>query len=162
VLVYREIISGIYDGLVVVEFFVYLLQIPMSPEEEAQARAQAGQLANRDQANAQMEQRKMEQEAREEQRRTIVRSVLDGDALERLNRIGLVKPDKQRRLEEVIFANVQRGVIKQKIDEGTFVDLLKQIESAPTTASGAPATGSVQFKRRAFDDDDDIDLDNLE
>lgn len=134
----------------------------MSPEEQAQARANSAQFAQRDQANAQAEQKRLEQDARDEQRRTIVRSVLDAEALERLNRIGLVKPEKQRRLEEVIFANVQRGAIKQKIDEGTFVDLLKQIEAAPTTASASAITGTVQFRRRAFDDDDDIDLDNLE
>lgn len=132
----------------------------MSPEEQAQARANSAQLGQRDQINAQNEQKRLEQDARDEQRRTIIRSVLDNEALERLNRIGLVKPEKQRRLEEVIFANVQRGVIKQKIDEGTFVDLLKQIEAAPST--GAQTSGNVQFRRRAFDDDDDIDLDNLE
>ncbi len=138
----------------------------MSPEEQAQARAHSAQLNQRDQMGNQAEQKRLEQDARDEQRRTIVRSVLDQEALERLNRIGLVKPEKQRRLEEVIFANVQRGVIKQKIDEGTFVDLLKQIEAAPGPMSSAPGTvtaGSVQFRRRAFDDDDDdIDLDNLE
>ena len=139
----------------------------MSPEEEMQARARSSQLSQRDQMQAQAEQRRQEQEARDEQRRTIVRSVLEPEALERLNRIGLVKPDKQLRLEEIIFANVQRGVIKQKIDERTFVNLLKQIEdtgSAPPVESkpGMVAGSGIQFKRRAFDDDDDdLDLDNL-
>ncbi len=139
----------------------------MSPEEELQARARTSQLSQRDQMQAQAEQRRQEQEARDEQRRTIVRSVLEPEALERLNRIGLVKPDKQIRLEEIIFANVQRGAIKQKIDEGTFVNLLKQIEdggsTAPTAAKPGMVAGSgIQFKRRAFDDDDDdLDLDNL-
>ena len=138
----------------------------MSPEEEAQARLGANQLNQRDQAQAIQEQRKQEQLAREEQRRSICRSVLEPEALERLNRIGLVKPEKQMRLEELIFANVQRGVIKQKIDEGTFVGLLKQIEgsSGPTTtvSGNVVSGGGIKFKRRAFDDDDDIDLDNLE
>jgi programmed cell death protein 5 len=139
----------------------------MTPEEEAQARARSAQLSQRDQMQAQAEQRRQEQEARDEQRRTIVRSVLDPEALERLNRIGLVKPDKQLRLEEIIFANVQRGAIKQKIDEGTFVSLLKQIEDAPVAPveakPGVVAGSGIQFKRRAFDDDDDdLDLDNLD
>ena len=106
----------------------------------------------------------MEMEAMNEQRRSIVRSVLEPEALERLNRIGLVKPDKQKRLEELILANVQRGSIRQKIDEGTFVNLLQQIErNEAQDRSGAATVSGIQFKRRAFDDDDsDIDLDNLE
>ena len=100
----------------------------------------------------------MEAEARDDQRRAICRSVLDPEALERLNRIGLVKPEKQTRLEELIYANVQRGVIKQKVDEGTFVNLLQQIESQ----SGGTGGSKIQFKRTAFDEDDDLDLDNLE
>ncbi len=116
-----------------------------------------------DQVQQQQEQKRLEMEARNEQRRTIVRSVLEPEALERLNRIGLVKPDKQMRLEELILANVQRGGLKQKIDEGTFVNLLQQIErgEARGTTGKSGAGGSIQFKRRGFDDSD-IDLDNLE
>ena len=138
----------------------------MSPEEEMQARARSAQLGQRDQMQAQAEQRQQEMDARNEQRRQVVRSVLEPEALERLNRIGLVKPEKQSRLEELIFSNFQRGVIKQKIDEGTFVGLLKQIESgsaAGSAGNGMVAGSGIQFKRRAFDDDDDdLDLDNLE
>jgi DNA-binding TFAR19-related protein (PDSD5 family) len=139
----------------------------MSPGEEMEARARSAQLVQRDQMQAQAEQRQKELEARTEQRRQVVRSVLEPEALERLNRIGLVKPEKQTRLEELIFANVQRGVIKQKIDQGTFVDLLKQIDSAPSATAavsagaGVVAGSGIQFRRRAFDDDD-VDLDNLE
>ena len=135
----------------------------MNPGEEMQARARAAQMQQSDQMQQQQEQKRLEMEARNEQRRTIVRSVLEPEALERLNRIGLVKPDKQMRLEELILANVQRGGIKQKIDEGTFVNLLQQIERGETSGtSGKSGTGaSIQFKRRGFDDSD-IDLDNLE
>ena len=129
----------------------------MNAQEEGQARARASQMQQNEQAQQQQEQRRLEAEAREEQRKAIVRSVLEPEALERLNRIGLVKPDKQKRLEELILANVQRGAIKQKIDQGTFVNLLQQIE-----ASEPKAKSSIQFKRRAFEDDSDIDLDNLE
>ncbi len=116
-----------------------------------------------EQMQQQQEQKRLEMEAMSEQRRTIVRSVLEPEALERLNRIGLVKPEKQMKLEELILANVQRGSIRQKIDEGTFVNLLQQIERGETSSSGGKKSGSIQFKRRAFDDDDsDIDLDNLE
>lgn len=128
----------------------------------------AAQMGQRDAAQQQQEQRRQEAEARDEQRRAIVRNVLEPEALERLNRIGLVKPEKQTRLEELIFANVQRGAIKQKIDEGTFVNLLHQIEAAAASAvetdciSGVVSRSGIQFKRTAFEDDSDIDLDDLE
>jgi programmed cell death protein 5 len=139
----------------------------MNSHEEMEARQRAMQLQQGEQIKQQQEQKRLEMEARNEQRRTVVRSVLEPEALERLNRIGLVKPEKQLRLEEVIFANVQRGAIKQKIDEGTFVNLLQQIEGGQQQTSntnpGVVKAGGIQFKRRAFDDDDsDIDLDNLE
>ena len=127
----------------------------MKQGEEMAARARAAQMQQADQAQQQQEQKRQEAEARQEQRRSIVRSVLEPEALERLNRIGLVKPEKQQRLEELILANVQRGGIRQKIDQGTFVNLLQQIEKSEITST-------IQFKRRAFDDDSDIDLDHLE
>jgi programmed cell death protein 5 len=133
----------------------------MDAGEEMQARARAAQMQQSEQLQQQQGQKRMEIEAMNEQRRTIVRSVLEPEALERLNRIGLVKPEKQRRLEELILANVQRGGIRQKIDQGTFVNLLQQIEKQEAAAPGKPS-GGIQFKRRAFDDDSDIDLNNLE
>lgn len=133
----------------------------MNVQEEMQARTRAGQMQQSEQAQQQQEQRRMEAEAREEQRRAVVRSVLEPEALERLNRIGLVKPEKQVRLEELILANVQRGGIKQKIDQGTFVSLLQQIE-AGEKGNASSSSSSIKFKRRAFEEDSDIDLDNLE
>lgn len=127
----------------------------MNSEEEALARTRASQMQQSEVAQQQREQQRAEAEAREEQRRAIVRSVLEPEALERLNRIGLVKPEKQKRLEELILANVQRGAIKQKIDQGTFVNLLQQIEASEKSST-------ITFKRRAFEDDSDIDLDNLD
>jgi programmed cell death protein 5 len=138
----------------------------MDANEEMQARARAAQMHQSEQLQQQQEQKRAEMEAMNEQRRAVVRSVLEPEALERLNRIGLVKPDKQRKLEELILANVQRGAIRQKIDEGTFVNLLQQIEKSESGGASRPdgsKTGNIQFKRRAFEDDDsDIDLDNLE
>lgn len=134
----------------------------MNAQEEMQARARAGKMQQNEQAQQQQEQRRMEAEAREEQRRAVVRSVLEPEALERLNRIGLVKPEKQVRLEELILANVQRGGIKQKIDQGTFVSLLQQIEAGEKGTVSSSLSSSIKFKRRAFEEDSDIDLDNLE
>lgn len=119
------------------------------------AKARSAQMGQQDQRQQEAEQRRQEAEQRVEQRRAVCRSVLEPEALERLNRIGLVKPEKQVRLEELIFANVSRGTIKQKIDQGTFVNLLQQIERSEDTSK-------ISFKRTAFDDDSDLDLDHLE
>ena len=105
----------------------------------------------------QSEQMRAQNEAAMEQRRAMIRAVLDSQAQERLNRIGLLKPEKQRTLEDIIITNVQRGLIKQKIDEPTLIAMLEKIPGFTTTAGGT-ATSSVSFKRRAFEDDDDIDI----
>ncbi|KAF4662779.1 hypothetical protein FOL46_005132 [Perkinsus olseni] len=94
----------------------------------------------------------------EERRRVAVRSMMEPEALERLNRIGLVKPEKQRAVESLIIQSAQSGRLQQRIDEGTLVELLEHVEKQ---SGGA---GNIKFARRAFDDDDDsdIDLDNLD
>ena len=131
----------------------------MKAGEEESARQAAQQLQMQDQRGAQAEEQRQQQEAQQEQRKAMVRTVLEPQALERLNRIGLLKPEKQRALEEMIIANVQRGVIKQKIDETTMISMLERIGGL----SSQPVATSVSFKRRSVvsDDEDDIDLDNL-
>ena len=60
--------------------------------------------------------------------------------------------------EDILLANVQRGAIKQKIDESTLISMLEQIGAANHTGTNVSTT-SVSFKRRAFDDDDDVEID---
>jgi len=96
-------------------------------------------------------------DAANEQKKAMVRTVLEPAALERLNRIGLLKPEKQRAFEDIIIANVQRGAIKQKIDESTLISMIEQIGASAMTGANVSTT-SVSFKRRAFDDDDDVEI----
>ena len=126
----------------------------MNAAEEAQARQAAMTMQNQDE---QVDQRRAQNEAAMEQRRAMIRAVLEPEAQQRLNRIGLLKPEKQRSLEDIIIANVQRGLIKQKIDEPTLIAMLEKIPGM-VSSSASSTTGAVSFKRRAFDDDDDFDI----
>lgn len=136
------------------EFFFFSMQ----PGEEAAARSAAMQLRSQEGQAVQQEEQRHQMEAALEQRRSMIRAVLEPEAQERLNRIGLLKPEKQRGFEDFVIANLQRGAIKQKIDENTLISMLEKIGSASLTGS-AVSTSSVSFKRRAFDDDDiDIEI----
>lgn len=128
----------------------------MNAQEEARARQTAMNLQT---SETQAEQMRAQNEAAMEQRRGMIRAVLEPQAQERLNRIGLLKPEKQRMLEDIIITNVQRGLIKQKIDENTLIAMLEKIPGMTTAGNtGNTSSSSVSFKRRAFDDDDDIDI----
>ena len=127
----------------------------MQQSEEAAARAAAMRMHS---ADSQQAEQRQQMEAAMEQRKTMIRAVLEPEAQERLNRIGLLKPEKQRAFEDFVIANLQRGLIKQKIDETTLITMLEKIGTAAMAGSSVTSS-SVSFKRRAFDDDDvDIDL----
>ncbi|KAF4702556.1 hypothetical protein FOZ63_027718 [Perkinsus olseni] len=130
----------------------------MDANEEASAVQNAAQMNSQQQQQQRQKEMQQQKEAMEERRRVAVRSMMEPEALERLNRIGLVKPEKQRAVESLIIQSAQSGRLQQRIDEGTLVELLEHVEKQ---SGGA---GNIKFARRAFDDDDDsdIDLDNLD
>ena len=53
---------------------------------------------------------------------------------------------------------MQRGTIQGKINEKQLIELLEQFSAKEKEASQGQA---VEFKRNAFDSDDDLDIDNL-
>ena len=81
---------------------------------------------------------------------------LDDAARVRLANIKAVKPEKAEQLENVIIGNMQRGGLQGKVTESQLIDLLSQF------AEKDEEDNKVEFKRRAFDSDDDLDLDNLD
>jgi programmed cell death protein 5 len=129
----------------------------MQSGEEQAARQAAMQLRSQEMQQVQAEEGRQQMDAATEQKKAMVRAVLEPAALERLNRIGLLKPEKQRTFEDIIIANVKRGAIKQKIDESTLIAMIEQIGSSAVTGATVSTT-SVSFKRRAFDDDDDVEI----
>ena len=131
--------------------------VKMQSGEEQAARQAAMQLRSQEAQQVQAEEGRQQADAVSEQKKAMVRAVLEPAALERLNRIGLLKPEKQRAFEDIIIANVQRGAIKQKIDESTLIAMIEQIGTSAVTGASVSTT-SVSFKRRAFDDDDDVEI----
>lgn len=134
----------------------------MNASEEARAKmAAAQQELGEKQMTQQVDQMKKQQEqenAMDEKRKTIIRQILDPTAYERLQRIGIVKPEKQKAVEGLIIQLVQQGQIQGKLEENQLIQLLERVEEQSNTHS----TVKIQRKRVADDSDDDIDLDNLD
>mmetsp|Transcript_63284 Transcript_63284/g.150943 ORF Transcript_63284/g.150943 Transcript_63284/m.150943 type:complete len:128 (-) Transcript_63284:102-485(-) len=127
----------------------------MDAKEEAQAKKLAQMQAAQEGEMRKAEEQKQRQQEMEERKRIMIRQLLEPDALERLNRIGLVKPEKQMQMEAFILQTAQSGMVQEKISEAQLVSMLEKLDGTKT----APSV-KIQRKRRD-DDDDDIDLDNL-
>mmetsp|Transcript_44104 Transcript_44104/g.101831 ORF Transcript_44104/g.101831 Transcript_44104/m.101831 type:complete len:128 (+) Transcript_44104:81-464(+) len=127
----------------------------MDAKEEAQAKKLAQMQVGQETEMRKMEEQRQKQMEMEERKRVMIRSLLEPEALERLSRIGLVKPEKQQQVEALILQSAQSGMVQEKISEGQLVGMLEKIDAVKT----APSV-KIQRKRRD-DDDDDIDLDNL-
>lgn len=134
----------------------------MNASEEAKAKmAAAQQEMGENEMKQQVDQMKKQQEqanAMEEKRKTIIRQILDPTAHERLQRIGIVKPEKQKAVEGLIIQLVQQGQIQGKLEENQLIQLLERVEEQTNPQS----TVKIQRKRVGDDSDDDIDLDNLD
>lgn len=96
-----------------------------------------------------------------EQKAAMMAQILDDKAYARLGNIASVKPEKAERLENIILQNAQRGAFMGKVSESQMIDLLEQVSQAD---SGSAAGGGVQVERskHKFDEDDDLDIDNLD
>ena len=91
-----------------------------------------------------------------EQRSAIMQQILSNEAYIRLGNIAMVKPDKAERLENIIIQNAQRGTFQGKVTEDQLIGLLEQIGEIEQEAC------TVEVKRHRFDEEDELDLDNLD
>ena len=92
-------------------------------------------------------------EAAQAQRESILQQALTPDALARLRRIKLVKPDKAKSVENAIASMAMQGRLPGPINEGKLVEMLER-------GAGAAGAVSIQRKKYAFDSDDDDDDDD--
>ena len=92
-----------------------------------------------------------------EQRQAAMQQILSADALKRLNNIRVVKPEKAEKLENIVIQNAQRGTFQGKVSENQMIGLLEQIGEMEQTEKV-----TVEIKKHRFDDDDELDLDNLD
>jgi programmed cell death protein 5 len=63
----------------------------------------------------------------DEQKKTILRSILTNDARQRLGRIKIVRPDVAEAIENQLIMFAQSGQIKNQIDDKQLQMLLKKI-----------------------------------
>eukprot|EP00434_Breviolum_minutum_P027597 symbB.v1.2.024409.t1/scaffold2220.1/size89589/4 len=126
----------------------------MKADEEARAKMAAGMQMQQENDLQKMQEKQAQQQEMEERKRIMIRSILEPEALERLHRIGLVKPEKKEQVELMLIQQAQSGRISEKMTDSQLSQLMEKM-SATTTS-----TVKIQRKRRD-EDDDDIDLDNL-
>eukprot|EP00922_Rhytidocystis_sp_ex-Travisia-forbesii_P003727 GHVS01005410.1.p2 GENE.GHVS01005410.1~~GHVS01005410.1.p2 ORF type:complete len:128 (+),score=26.95 GHVS01005410.1:175-558(+) len=124
----------------------------LNAEEKSLAEARSKRLEQlRDQQQqggtrrAEQEERKREEE---EKRRSILRTLLSPEAHQRLSRIGLVKPEKSRQLEDLLLQNARMGRLSGGVSEAQLISLLEGMKSVDQQPKI-----SIQ-RRRHFDDED--------
>jgi len=98
----------------------------------------------------------------EAQRQAVLEQALTPEAIQRLRRIKLVKPERVASLERSIASMAMQGKLPGRINEGKLIEMLEgMIGKEKQRASGAGKI-SIQRKKYAFDsdesDDDDEDL----
>lgn len=97
----------------------------------------------------------------QEQKQMILEQALDSEALARLGRIKLVKPEKATAVENMVVSMAMQGKLPGKINEGKLIEIL---ERGSMKSSGSQEQGqkiSIQRKRYAFDSDDEDDDEDL-
>lgn len=94
----------------------------------------------------------------QEQKQMILESACTQEALARLGRIKMVKPEKVAAIENGIVSMAMQGKLPGKINEGKLIEML---ERGSVKGPGQASAGSIsiQRKRYAFDSDDDDDDD---
>jgi len=121
----------------------------MDPTDDVDPELQEIRKQRLQQLQSQQQQSKQEsQRSQDEQRKAVIAQLLTPDALERLNRIALVKPDNARLVENSVLMQYQQGRIREKVDENQLKTLLSQI-------SGQATKTTVQINRRKNNDDED-------
>lgn len=106
--------------------------------------------------DAQNAQKKKEEQ--EGQRQNMLTRMMAPEAKERLNRISLVKPDKARKLEDMVLMMAQRNQLREALSDAQ----LKQMLEHMSDSGGGEESKKVVIDRRWRDDSDsDVDLDGL-
>ena len=98
-----------------------------------------------------------------EQKQMILEQAMDSQALARLGRIRMVKPEKAAAVENTIVSMAMQGKLPGKINEGKLVEILERKSRAEATAA-SKGSGGIQIQRKRYtldsddedDDDDDI------
>merc|ERR1711907_244717 len=83
----------------------------------------------------------------EEQRKAMLSQICTAEALDRIGRIQVVKPEKAVEIENTLLQQAMQGKIQSKITDEELKKLL--------AADGASTQPNITMKRRNIMDDDD-------
>ena len=75
--------------------------------------------------------------------------------LGRVDRIAIVKPEKAKRLEDMIIQMANKGQLQSQVNDAMLKQMLEQISEGDAAAP----SNTVKFDRRRFGDDSDSDID---
>mmetsp|Transcript_103316 Transcript_103316/g.154827 ORF Transcript_103316/g.154827 Transcript_103316/m.154827 type:complete len:136 (-) Transcript_103316:35-442(-) len=102
------------------------------------------------------------QAAIKEQKQSILEQACTREALARLGRIKLVKPEKAEAVENSIVSMAMQGKLPGPINEGKLIEILERGSmKAAQKANAAADTIKIQRKKYAFDSDDEDDDDDI-
>lgn len=90
-----------------------------------------------------------QQQQREAQREEMLVKILTPEALERLNRIKLVKPEKARGVGDHLLKAAMSGQLQGRVSDKGLVEMLDSLSKKTQT--------KVSFQRKRYFDDDDSD-----
>jgi programmed cell death protein 5 len=107
------------------------------------------------QANAGDQQK---QQAIKEQKGMILEQACTQEALARLGRIKLVKPEKVTAVENSIVSMAMQGKLPGKISEAKLIEILER--GSMTPGGAAPASRISIQRKRYYDSDDEDDNDD--
>jgi programmed cell death protein 5 len=93
----------------------------------------------------------------QEQKQMVLEQACTREALARLGRIKLVKPDKAAQVENTIVSMAMQGKLPGKISEDKLIEILER--GNRKSAAGEQSGIKIQRKKYAFDSDDDDDDD---
>lgn len=103
---------------------------------------------------------------RELQREALLEAALTSEALERLKRIKLVKPEKASRVEATIVSMFSQGKLSEPINDGKLIEIIERMNTVGSGAGsgvnrGAAGRINIQRKRNTLLDSDDDNDDDL-
>ncbi|CAM9163561.1 unnamed protein product [Hapterophycus canaliculatus] len=103
-------------------------------------------------ADPESAQRQAQQEQQEQERRKqILDQIMTVEARLRLSNIAMVKPEKARRVEEMLMHAAKSGALGGKVTEGQFIQMLEQVSSQMEKKT------KVTIKRKTYFDEEDSD-----
>lgn len=103
---------------------------------------------------------KFKDQAIQEQKQMILEQAMDSEALARLGRIKMVKPDKAAQVENTIVSMAIQGKLAGKITEGKLIEILERGSRKGAAAAQAASSINIQRKHYALDSDDEDDDDD--